>query len=426
MRKRTIFVLATAALAGCYDAAEGPPFRAQILDMVALDPATREPDYALVTREFRFLDDLDALSSPELRLVRGGTLLAQEVSGSVVIGRFEGAKEPRPRYIVQDGVAVARDYPTLAMLSAYYQFERVLADLERMTGFDIAEVASSIGQLEVYFEPRLRFETDEVSGEEISRFNAFYLPGRKQFGLAQRSRYETLPLAVNRQVVVHEFGHALFELTFFEDDVQDCEPDRIAEDPMSLDRFHVEYALSGFNEGFADFLSFAYTGSTNPLVALGFESLTERDFAEPDFRFEELSDSPFDEGEPGCAGVFYCIGTLFAHGLFRSMIELGYDPLDADDRGAYSRQVVGALSTTYAAMRELPEELIPSPRTRVSECGHRRTISLEYDGALSGAFLAAFVSQMPSETRAPLCDAFIASFGTDGFPESAREVCDES
>ena len=304
-------VLGALAAAGCYgDPVGGPPYRAEIIDLVEIDPGTGEPEFALATREFSFLDDLESLS-PELRVYRGGTLRIREIAGSVVQdGSFSDPGAPDLRYTSDGGVAVARDYPTLAMLSAYYQYERVLADLERVTGFTLDELADRVGQIQVFFEPAIEVEADTADQTVVQKFNAFYVPGNQQFGLAQRSELERVPLAVNRQVIAHEFGHALFEQTFQRNQREDCDPDREAQnasDPLFAGRFSVEYAISGINEGYADFISFAYTGGTNPVAALPVPSVDERDMERTEFSFSQLVMS-----DDACRGRFYCIGTLFA------------------------------------------------------------------------------------------------------------------
>jgi hypothetical protein len=423
-RPAVIALVCLFSLGGCDGELEGPPYRAQIIDIVSIDPSTSEPTFSLVTREFALLDDLDGLAAPQLRLFRGGTLYLREIAGSVVIdGRIEGAESPRLRYLVDDGVAIARDYPTLAMLSSFYQYERVIVDLERVTGLTSEELFAAMGQLEVFFEPAIRAEDELGDSELVMKFNAFYIPGLQQFGLAQRSRLEEVPLSVNLQVIAHEFGHGLFELTFFENDYEDCEERPSNEgNPFFPGRFSVEYAISGFNEGFADFISFAYTGGTNPVITIPFDSVVERDMAATTFRFADLGGSG-----SACGGAFYCIGTLFARSLHEAFLALGNDPLDPEARGAFSRQVVAAMGATQQAMRALPASVVPEPSSSVARCGTREQISLVYDGEVSGAFLAAFTSQMPAEARPPLCAALIEHFGDEGFAAAAREgVCDES
>ncbi len=43
-------------------------------------------------------------------------------------GIFSGGGNPTLRYRVKNGVAVARDYASLAQMSAYYQFDRVFSE----------------------------------------------------------------------------------------------------------------------------------------------------------------------------------------------------------------------------------------------------------------------------------------------------------
>jgi hypothetical protein len=421
------FVAAAVVSSGCLDyELDGPPYRAQIVDVVDIDPETSRPSFALAVREFALLEDLDTLSSPELQVLRGGELLIREVPGGFVADRMTADPNARLRYVDDNGVAVARDYATLAMLSAYYHYERVLLDLERVTGITLNELGNRFGTVEVFFEPAFRTVGSDIDERDVFKHNAFYLPGARQFGIAQRSPNENVPFAVNPMVTAHEFGHALFELTFDHSSPGSCNPTVVEEneeDPLFPGRFRVEYAISGMNEGFADFVSFAYLGATNALAEPSVAT-AERNFAAPDFAFGDLIPPEDDDSwVPPCFGQFYCMGTLFASALYRTMIDLDYDPLDANDRGEFSRMVIDALTSTQEAMRELPEGIVPPPDLGAAQCRRHEGMPREIDGEVAGAFLAAFASQVPDDVRGPLCEVLIRRFGDRGFPEHARVTC---
>ena len=195
-------------------------------------------------------------------MYRGGELEVELLSGSVVLeGRFTSGGAPRLRFDVEDGVVVAKDYPSLIMLSAYRQFDVALEAAGTATGISAERIASELGLVEIYFEPAITISGD-VSGQQVIKLNAFYVEGQGQFGLAQRSSLETVPLGANLLVIAHEVGHSLFELSFFEGTAGECV------DGTGPGRLTVEFAIRGINEGYADFVSFAVTGATNLLADL--------------------------------------------------------------------------------------------------------------------------------------------------------------
>ncbi len=415
---------------GCYgEVAEGPPYEAQVLDLDEIDPDTREPAFSLATRTFTYLEDLDSLFAPELTLSRGGAIEARELAGSLVSdGRIAGADAPGLRYRVDGGRAVARDYPTLIMLTAYYHYEQLLADLERVAGFSSAEFVDDFGPLDIYFEPSIRITTEDSVETQTPKFNAFYVIDAGQFGLAQRSEFEAVPLSANPLVIAHEFGHALFEHTFDEGAPVLCTPGGDnSEDPLFPGRLRSEYGIAGLDEGFADFVSFAYTGGANPIAGFPIASADARDFAEPNFTLEDLVVQDGQQtADPPCEGQFYCIGTLFAGALYETMIDLGYDPQNAADRGSFSRTVISAMTGMREAIRTQSADLLPEPGHGVRNCVRHEGAPRVYDAEVVAAFLSAFVPRMPEEAREPLCDQLAARFGELGFPDQARGACGEA
>jgi hypothetical protein len=416
-RLAILFLMPLAAACTADQEPPGPPYRADVLDIVASDPDTGLSSFEIAERELGRLEDLDRLEGPDLTVRRGGELIVRQVNGSVVLdGRFEAAEEPRLRYAVEDGAVVPLDYPTLTMLSAYHHFSTALDQTEAISGLSVDDIVDRVGRVEVFFEPRLRFEA-EVSTTGTSKLNAFYLPPTRQFGLAQRAQVEGIPIAANPKVIAHEFGHALFDHLFFDGATGVCVEEEAAGDPLSASRLSTEYAISGFNEGTGDFVSFVITGSASPL-----EEIVRADLVEPiaeertllvdNFVFDDLqgSDRP-------CDSSFYCIGTLWARSLYRAMIERGGDPRDAADRAAYARQVLAALAGARAAMAD--QDLLPEPNASVVSCSDPGS-NPDYDAEVSSAVLAAFLGNMPPEERPALCGQLAERFGETGFSAEAR------
>lgn len=405
----------TVAVAFCACAgteAPGPPYQAEVLELIDVDPESGAGRYELVVRPLDSLEDLERLEGPALAVRRGGTLRMRSVSGSVVMdGRFEASGDPDLRYDVQDGVVVALDYSSLIMLSAYRQFERVLAALELVTGEPPDALLARVRRLEIFFEPVLRAEGD-VEATVVVKFNAFYMPGLRQFGLAKRAELEGLPLGANLKVIAHEAGHALFEQYFLSDQFELCEEDRDYE-PYSIPRLSLEWALSGFNEGFGDWTSFVVTGSASPLQELDLGSHAEqRSLLLENFDYGDL----YSGNREACSGQFYCIGTLWARSLFATFLALAGDPTDPEERGSFSQQVVAALRETRAAM--VAQGLLPPPPASLNACNSFRVP--DHDAKVAAAFLAAFVSEMPEETRPVLCAELAARFSDIAFPGEAR------
>ena len=420
----TAALLACSALLGACAAEEdpGPPYRAEVLELVATDPETGASSFALVESELDRLDDLDRLEGPDLAVRRGGELIIREINGSVVIdGRFEAPGRPGLRYAVEDGVVVPLDYPTLAMLSAYHQFSGVLDQVEAVASISVDEFVSRVGPIEAFFEPRIRMEQG-VGATATVKLNAFYMAETKQFGLAQRAGVEGVPLAANPKVIAHEFGHALFDQLFFEGAQRLCSEEEVADDPLSASRLGAEYAISGFNEGTGDFVSFAMTGSASALQEvvrsdLADELAEDRNLILDNFVYDDL------QGPDRPCGTFYCIGTLWARSLYRAMIQLGLDTADAADRAAFARVVLTALGEARASIAA--QGLMPPPSASVAGCNGDSS-DPDHDGQVTSALLAAILVEMPAEMRPALCGQLAERFGERGFsPEARATACPE-
>lgn len=428
--------LASVALFGCSDnnsgtnSDPGKPYRAQVVVLSSVAPGSGETGFRVETKPLKFLDSLTQLDGAYLRLVQGGELTIKQIEGSIIQSdKFDGGGAPKLRYVVKDGVIVPRDYSTLMMLSAYYQYEQVFDNLKTIANISIDDFVAKSGKLRVMFEPNIRIESEGSTALVTLKLNAAYVSGQKQFVLFQRSAVEKVPLAANLQVLGHEFGHALFEQSFYQNTFKRCIAGSAADkSARQANRFfdgrlEQEFAIKGINEGFSDFLSYSLTGSADILrssIDIGTKA-DERNFIKSNFTFRDLGREKPEEQV--CSGSFYCIGTLFARSLYQTSAKLGLSASDVAGRGQMSAAVVDAMAKAQATLKTLPPDVFPAASESAAACVGEGKFSASYDGMVSGAFINSFVANMPGDWRASLCENFKANFGTDGFPTAARSVC---
>jgi hypothetical protein len=382
------------------------PYKAVVLAFTGKD-ANGRAEYALAERTFRTLTNFNELDGTYLSLRRGGRLTIKDVNGSLVSSEsFSGGQSPDLRYQVKSGTAVSLDYSTLAMLSAYYQVDEIYSTLEEKIGVVPSDLQSVLpaGKHTMLFEPEIKISGP---GRDVSagiKLNAAYSPADKKFLLFQRSPIEAVPLAANFQVVTHEYGHFIFDYSF-----QAGKYD-------ANNRWNDEWALNGLNEGFADFISWSFTDSTDILrSSIDIDSLAdERDFGKTTFVFQDLAAS-----EPeACKSDFYCLGSLFARSLYETQQALKATVSKKD----MALGTINAIKKCQEAMGSMSETILP-PKADTSSMS--RAEIFERDGKITGAFLRAFVQNAPAAWKVDLCSALKKNFGTSGFPQAARDgSCD--
>jgi hypothetical protein len=415
----------------------GPPYEVMVLDRIPGATTFEAPSpvgaqFALQQRSLETIEDFERLASPNFRILQGGTLTADAVDGDTVSGgSFVGGSPPALRYTVEGGVAVPRDYPTLLMFSAAYQFEQMFAGLGLATSPVTRAALEAHGVMDAIFGPTISGRQDGVEVSFRERSNAFFFPQGWQFGLAGSSPDERAPFAADGWIIAHELGHAVFQQALFDGKVSGCDA-TVAEqnerDPRFEGRLERELAIRGLNEGFADWISFAVTGGNDPIASIDAPpddsvdvNVAERLLTEDNFRWSQIAkpDDVDPSAETRCRGK-YCVGTLFARSLVASYLGAGHDPADAAARQEFSRGVVGALEGTLTALEELE---LPLPEPGVARCGVRDDVFLAWDPPLIGAFLQAFLPGIPEETRPLLCSELVDRF-EDGFPVQFRKECE--
>jgi hypothetical protein len=307
---RNLAVLFSLMFVGCssgIDETPVGPYTVEVVSLLAPSAPGSAATFEIAPKTLSTLQDLNSLQGTFVRFFSGGTLKAKSVLGSIVAnGYFEGGDSPKLRYHVANGVVTPSDYFTLSLLSAYYQFDLIAQNVKDIFGIEATALsrAQRNSVYQVLFEPTLDVETSGVSGSVSSKRNAAFVPGQGQFVLFERSRSERVPLSANLQVISHEFGHAIFDYTFFDNSFS-------AESAYSGN-----FVIAGLNEGVADFTSFLWSKSGDVLSGslTGIGAVAERNFVLSSFVLSDVSSL--------CSGGFYCLGTLFARSLWQVTVDL--------------------------------------------------------------------------------------------------------
>ena len=404
-------VSAALALNACVDTEpSSSPFTVEVLTFAGNDATTGAGMYALrpvalpalLSVDPLFDHDFRFIAEPEVELAALRTIPDEAQLLAAV--RNEASFVPRLRNI--DNALVSRDLLSLQIVSAYAALRAAADSVPEATGLPSDAIIPADG-LQVWVKPVF---VDEAISSRLET-NAFYLPYTNTFGLLDFSSLERRPLGALVPVVTHEFGHHLFHKSF-------TAAEGLCDDAGTggnyPGRFAGEYAISGINEGFADWMAFVISGSTNTLIDAFVPELNDAGERAIDTRLPTATKFTFDSIST-CTGNFYCIGTLFARSLFEAFVARGGDPQERAQRMAASRSVFAAVSTAPQRMRtrtwSRPNVICdPEPATKV-------------DPAVLSGFLEAFVAGLPANERAGVCERFIANFGDLGFASEYRGAC---
>jgi hypothetical protein len=398
----------------------GPPYKAVVVALTGVDNSG-SAKFALEERTFPALKDLNNLDGTYLRILRGGALTVSEVNGSIVAAdSFSGGESPKLRYTLDGEVVLASDYSSLAMLSGYYQMDYIYSKVLDVLGIEPSKLQEKLpgGKHTVLFEPQIVFKFDSASGSAGIKLNAAFSPKDKQFLLFQRSGIENIPLAANLQVISHEFGHSVFDYSFFEG---------IYDEKNYLGE---TFALRGLNEGWADFVSWNFTKSADILRSsiniaeiANERHATKTTFTWSDVVLQSLGGAPTDKtsGYGECSSSFYCIGTIFARSLIQAKTELS-----SIDEKTFANGILVSLQSAQADMnaQAAANPAITPVATSDDSASPNTSTDWIRQGQFTGGFLRAIVKNSPASFQATLCKKFSDNFPGDGFSDTARNgVC---
>lgn len=364
-------------------------------DLDSTQDVFESPHYLLSDVFFYYLTNLETLDGNFFKLYRGGSL--QQDQNLLII---KNNKDLKLNYKIIDGVVVAKDYATLAMLSAYYQFDFISSNLKKISNIDMQDIVNKYGKIEIFFEPKLSQDEGGLVLTQFPKENAAYLPYFHKFILFSRSKLENVPLSMNLQVIAHEFGHSIWEFTLNHGESLVC------------DRLGVEYAINGLNEGFADFFSYTLTGSSNILYSsLNNVLLSDmRNFSIISFDYDQIND-PLSFVHKICEQNYYCLGTLFANALFQTQKILGYDQrllFGNKSRSEFLKKIIFALMNT----RENTIKYLPPLPHNFDSCSNTTLMNPEYDQLVLRTFFSSFLNQLSDkEIKYVLSYLLVENFG---------------
>ena len=372
------YLVIVAALAGCIDTTLTAPYRAEVL--------VRDVDhhYALQDVDLPDLTSMAPLADPMLRFSDHPNFDEDKLA-DYDASTFSARADYSPRVRDAGGVAVARDIESLLTLSAYHVFKGVFMRAQEVYG-PLDQLLPD-GGFQILVEPKF----SSVLGSQELGTNAAYISGGQAFLLVQMSSLEQVPLGMNPSVLSHEFGHHVFQITFGVADGT-CHPDSPEPGPTPPGRFSSTFAVSGFNEGFADFTAFALQQETHvladsiPALDKGERTIDKRVPGYLDFTYSTID---------RCGDSFYCIGTLWARAVYETYLSTGARPDDLSTRSAYARTIVAAVAGIPVRMRQRAGWPAPTKPCEFSE--------LDEDGPVMQAYLEAFIAGLPVSLQPTMC-----------------------
>lgn len=373
------------------------------------------------SRKFPALSDLSTLSSPSLKLMQGGEINAVPFGKILILdGLFSGGQRPLLEYKKVNGIVRPLSTHSLMMLSALYQFDSLVSQFEALTGEKTEPFFSASSPLSIYFHPSVSIRESHGNLRQFESNNAAYIAGARQFALFKTSVEEKIPLIVNPQILSHEFGHAIFEFFLFGNKFEKCDAASENDGRLFKGRLELEYALRGLNEGFSDFFSFVWTGSSNVLEASvgAVQESSERNFSLVDFSYESLVAQQL-----GCSGGYYCIGSLWAKALLETYRNESRDPSDSAQRWDFFKELVGAMKRVGERLRAEGGSALPEPDAATRACEARDDAFSSVDDELLGAFFQAHIEEMSPFRRKIYCEKLDTTFGRSGFPVRFRGGC---
>lgn len=424
-----IFVMTHAGFLSCAPtrADFDKPYRADVIHFVA-PTGTDNESWEIETKELQTLEDVEKVRGKYFEIITGGSVKIDSSTGSLTIATSTKNEASLLRAKNRDGIIVAKDSLALNSLSAFHAFEELLLNLDAVIPLDADGLLAENGTpLKIFMQPTL-IEKDGLSQTILTpKLNAAFNPQSNEFYLLKSSELEKIPLAANKKVIAHEFGHLLFKRAFDGGRSYLCDGSSESLNEARLnnktfpERWSVEYSISGLNEGYADFVSFVFTKSEDALKdafsdAISSTEKKSRSLSGQQFTFDQLGD------DDTCSGRFYCIGTLFARSLYR--IAKNYNDQE-EERKEFSHRVHSGIAQVQGLLQKKPfVDILPLPSKEVAGCLRRSEANLPYDGKVTSAFLAAFLSTFPAgDEQSALCQAFKDLFGDTGFNAEARSVC---
>ncbi|NRA44353.1 MAG: hypothetical protein HRU09_05290 [Oligoflexales bacterium] len=281
-------------------------------------------------------------------------------------------------YTVEDDIVHPLNFHSMAMLSIYYNFEKVVEFWRDNLSLDLAD----FGKRRLFYDPDIAASSAFGSVSGTIKLNAAFLPGVRDFWFFKTSPLERVPFKMNMAIMAHEFSHGVFDYVFANTGAGFYDSDsEIATDQ-----------LSGINEGIADYNAWMVTGRESEFV----ESL-EQFAKERTIPVSWNSQDLIDRGTEICTGGFYCKGSVLASALYEVAIQDGF-----------GRVKVG--QTVHTAISSFREDWQ----------NNKSDNSFDYH-----YFLIRVINEAANDSeKLVYCDAFKARFNDETNLSKVNEVCE--
>lgn len=363
-------------LINCNKTKASYPLKARIL-------ISTEAGYQMQTVTFNTLINLEKMDGNLAKIIGNATLdINQEQE--VLVGAnpdeiyLNIGEDVSLDYTVEDDVVHPLNFDSMAMLSMYYNFEKVIEYWRDNLDLDLED----FGKRRLFYDPDIAASSAFGSVSGTIKLNAAFLPGVRDFWFFKTSPLEKIPFKMNMAILAHEFSHGIFDYVFAGADASFYDSD------SDLAKFQ----LNGINEGIADYNAWMVTGRTSEFVE-SLEQFAKERIIPVSWNSQDL----LDGGSQVCSGSYYCKGSVLASALYEVAIQDAFDPVK-----------VGA--TVYTAINNF----------RSDWQDHKNDDSFEYY-----YFLIQVINAAESTSdKLAYCEAFKARFNDQTNITKVNEVCD--
>ena len=247
-------------------------------------------DYAIETRRIDTLTNPDTMEGDLGTLYVGGIFEIDWTTGNLT---YAQGRPLQINYQAIDGVAHPIDRDGLIAFSYYAHLEDTVEFLTQ-----IESEWNGLLPVDTAISPLI----SDLSLAFLPMENAAYVPTLHHFLLLTDAIPKDVPLAANKGVVAHEFGHAIFHYLT----TGSTTNERLL--PIDAKGFNSVYSL---DEGLADVLGYLVTGRADFIA----DSLTDQDRAlDGEHLAIEVETLPADHTDDGLLSAYdpYDLGSVFA------------------------------------------------------------------------------------------------------------------
>ena len=351
------------------------PFKARIL-------VSTDAGYQMQTVTFNTLFNLEKMDGDIAKIIGNATLdIDQEQE--VLLGAnpdeiyLTVGEDVSLDYVVEGDVVHPLNFHSMAMLSIYYNFEKVVEYWRDNLSLDL----NDFGKRRLFYDPDIAASSAFGSVSGTIKLNAAFLPGVRDFWFFKTSPLEKVPFKMNMAILAHEFSHGIFDYVFAGDDASfyDTSSEQAA------------LQLNGINEGIADYNAWMVTGRESEFVE-SLEQFANERIIPVSWNSQDL----INRGTDICTGSYYCKGSVLASALYEVATQEGF-----------GRVKVG--ETIYRA--------IDGFRTDWQD--HKTDDSFDYY-----YFLIRVIDAAAEPDKQAYCQAFSSRFNDEVNLSKVSEVCD--